>query len=265
MKKTFSAVTGIMLALMMLFVSCDGSGSGVPSANDIRTKSDLMASIPGVAVPPESGTKSPDEATVALVKSVLDKLNSDYKGEAYKELTGFREMKLGCWEGTSAKGYIFGETKFISADEMEQIINGKLTSNGKEIVFSNVKVKMNESTGSYSESGSATVNGKSVGVKEAMNFLPRDEESLKEYWSLDVSNYRSGTYSVFSGREPEEGYYKYSDGIVVLNITADGHKVQLKYTCPSDASSFRYNSDCSLKYVAIDGSFYDTAKIQESI
>ena len=32
MKKTFSAVTGIMLALMMLFVSCEQDGGDCPKS-----------------------------------------------------------------------------------------------------------------------------------------------------------------------------------------------------------------------------------------
>lgn len=262
MKKTFGTVTCIMLALMMLFVSCDGSSSGVPSSNEIRTKSELLASMPGVVVPPSNGLKTPDEATDSLVKSVLNKLNSDYDGEAFGEETGSTETNLVIFNDDSTNGYILLGIRDLSEYEFEQTINGRVTANGKEIVFDNFKMKMNDATGDYSESGSVTVNGKSVDFKYAMDLIPEDEKSMKEYWSLNVNNYRSGTYSVFSGREMQDNEYRYSDGIVVLDITADGHKVQLKYTCPSDASSFRYNSACKLDYVAVDGSFFDTAKIK---
>lgn len=260
MKKTFVAVTGIMLTLMMLFVSCDGSSSGVPSSNEIRTKSDLLASMPGVVIPPSNGLKNPDESTIALVKSVLNRLNSDYNGEAINEETGSTETNLVIYDDESTNGYILQGIRDLSETEFEQTINGRVTADGKEVVFNNFKMKMNNATEDYSESGSVTVNGKSVDFEYAMDLIPKDEKSMKEYWSLDVNNYRSGTYSVFSGREIQDNEYNYSDGIVVLDITADGHKVQLKYTCSSDASSFRYNSACKLDYVAVDGTFFDVAK-----
>ena len=260
MKKTFAAVTGIMLALMMLFVSCDGANSGVPSSNEIRTKSELLASMPGVVVPPSNGLKTPDEATATLVKSVLNRLNSDYNGEAISEETGSTETNLVIFNDESTNGYILLVIRDLSEYEFEQTINGRVTTDGKEVVFDNFKLKMNDATGGYSESGSVTVNGKSVDFEYAMNLIPQDEKSMKEYWSLDVNNYRSGTYSVFSGREIQDNEYNYSDGIVVLDITADSHKVQIKYTCPSDASSFKYNADCKLDYVAVDDTFFDAAK-----
>ena len=270
MKKTFSTVTVIMFALMMLFVSCDGANSGVPSEGapsikDIRTKSDLMASIPGVLIPPSSGTKNPDESIVSLVSSVLDRLNRDYNGESYKEETISSQMALFVYEGDSANGYVFGEAKYLSVDEYEAIYNGTVTSNGNVIVFDNAKYKGDTSTDQYPESGSVTVNGKSVSFEYAGNLLPEDSRAMKGEWTLNVNRYRSGTYSVFSGVEFQDNYHRYFDDIVVLDIATSGHMVQIKYTCPSKSSSFRYNSDCKLDYVAVDGSFYNIAKIKDAL
>ena len=235
----------------------------VPSTGDIRTKSDLLASISGVLTPPSSGFKDPDESTVSLVNSVLDRLNRDYDGKTHDNDSDDVYMGLGIFEGDSANGYLFCVIKYSSEDGDEETYNGKITSNGNVIVFDDAKYKKNVSIGNYSEGGSVTVNGKSVGFEYAMNLIPEDDNSVKEYWELCVDPYRSGTYSVFSGSERQNNILACSDSIVVLDIATNGHMVQIKYTCPSDVSSFRYGPDCKLDYVAVDGSFYNTAKFQK--
>ena len=237
----------------------------VSSTGDIRTKSDLLDSIPGVLVPPSNGLKDPDESTVSLVNSVLDRLNRDYDGKTYYNDSDDVYMGLVIFEGDSVNGYILSVIKYSSENGDEETYNGTVTSNGNVIVFDDAKYKENVSTGNYSESGSVTVNGKSVGFEYAMNLIPEDDNSVREYWELCVNPYRSGTYSVFSGNERQNNILACSDGIVVLDIATNGHMVQIKYTCPADASSFRYGPDCRLDYVAVDGSFYNTAKIKDAL
>ena len=159
----------------------------VSSTGDIRTKSDLLDSIPGVLVPPSNGLKDPDESTVSLVNSVLDRLNRDYDGKTYYNDSDDVYMGLVIFEGDSVNGYILSVIKYSSENGDEETYNGTVTSNGNVIVFDDAKYKENVSTGNYSESGSVTVNGKSVGFEYAMNLIPEDDNSVREYWELCVN------------------------------------------------------------------------------
>ena len=263
--KKITTLTVMLLALLLLAVSCNEPGAGIPDQSDIdtviKTKEQLMATIPGLVVPPAEGLKTPDADTKALIKSAFAQCNEDFdEGKAMgNTFTGMDLMLF----GNGASGFISSKWVNHGNDIQEEFQNVDVTINGTRIKVDNLHTKTNTVDGTETqESGTATVNGKEVTVEEAIKAYndatsnpPEGVSYTTTSYYVETTDYREGTWGFITGigYNPEPVQLGSS---MIMDIKVDGHRLQFKYT--NAEWNKRYEEGTTvIDYVAVDGVFYN--------
>ena len=263
--KRMTILTVMLLAMLLLAVSCSEPDANVPDqdaiANVIKTKEQLMATIPGLVVPPVAGLKSPDADTKTLVKSIFIQCNEDFDaGKAMgKTFVGSDLMLF----GNGASGFVY--SKWVNNNDgfQEEFQNADVTINDTRITISNLHTRTNTVEGTETqEGGTAKVNGKEVTIDEAIKAYSDATKNPPEGVSYntvsyyaETTDYRDGTWGFITGIKfnPEPVQL---DSSLILDIKVDGHRLQCKYT--NAEWSKRYEEGTSvIDYVAVDGVFYN--------
>ena len=263
--KKITTLTVMLLALLLLAVSCNEPGAGIPDQSDIdtviKTKEQLMATIPGLVVPPAEGLKTLDADTKALIKSAFAQYNEDF--DEGKEMGNtFTGMDLMLF-GNGASGFISSKWVNHGNDIQEEFQNVDVTINGTRIKVDNLYTKTNTVDGTpVQESGTATVNGKEVTVEEAIKAYndatsnpPEGVSYTTTSYYVETTDYREGTWGFITGigYNPEPVQLGSS---MIMDIKVDGHRLQFKYT--NAEWNKRYEEGTTvIDYVAVDGVFYN--------
>lgn len=255
----------MLLALVLLAVSCSEPDANIPDqdaiANVIKTKEQLMATIPGLVVPPAEGLKTPDADTKAFVKSAFAQCNEDFDaGKALgKTFVGSDLMLF----GNGASGFVY--SKWVNNNDgfQDEFQNADITINDTRIKIDNLHTRTNTVEGTETqEGGTAKVNGKDVTIEEAIkayNDATRNPPEGVSYttasYYTETTDYREGTWGFITGikYKPEPVQL---DSSLIMDIKVDGHRLQFKYTNPEWNKRYEEGTTV-IDYVAVDGVFYD--------
>lgn len=263
--KKITTLTVMLLAMLLVAVSCNEPGAGIPDQGDIdaviKTKEQLMATIPGLIVPPAEGLKTPDADTKALVKSTFAQCNEDFdEGKAMGDtFTGMDLMLF----GNGASGFISSKWVNHGNDIQEEFQNADVTVNSTRIKVDNLHTKTNIVDGTKTqESGTAKVNGKEVTIDEAIKVYndatsnpPEGVSYNTASYYAETTNYREGTWGFITGIEFKPEPIQ-QDSSLIMDIKIDGHRLQFKYT--NAEWNKRYEEGTTvIDYVAVDGIFYN--------
>ena len=263
--KKITTLTVMLLAMLLLAVSCNEPEAGIPDQSDIdaviKTKEQLMATIPGLVVPPAEGLKTPDADTKALIKSVFAQCNEDFdEGKAMGNTFIGSDLIL---FGNGASGFIYSKRVNHGNDIQEEFQNVDVTVNGTRITVDNLHTKTNTVDGTKTqESGTAKVNGKEVTIEEAIKAYndatgnpPEGVSYNTASYYAETTDYREGTWGFITGigYNPEPVQLGSS---MIMDIKVDGHRLQFKYT--NAEWNKRYEEGTTvIDYVAVDGVFYN--------
>ena len=263
--KRMTILTVMLLAMILLAVSCSEPDANIPDqdaiADVIKTKEQLMATIPGLVVPPAKGLKTPDADTKTLVKSAFAQCNEDFDaGKAMgKTFVGSDLMLF----GNGASGFV--HSKWVNNNDgfQEEFQNADVTVNGTRITVSNLHTKTNIVDGtSVQENGTATVNGKEVTIEEATKAYndatsnpPEGVSYATASYYAETTDYREGTWGFITGigYNPEPVQL---DSALILDIKVNGHRLQCKYTNAKWSKNYDEGTSV-IDYVAVDGVFYN--------
>ena len=255
----------MLLAMLLLAVSCSEPDANVPDqdaiANVIKTKEQLMATIPGLVVPPAEGLKTPDADTKTLVKSAFAQCNEDFDaGKALgKTFVGSDLMLF----GNGASGFVY--SKWVNNNDgfQDEFQNADITVNDTRIKIDNLHTRTNTVEGTETqEGGTAKVNGKEVTIEEAIKAYsdatknpPEGVSYTTVSYYTETTDYREGTWGFITGikYKPEPVQL---DSSLIMDIKVDGHRLQFKYTNPEWNKRYEEGTTV-IDYVAVDGVFYD--------
>lgn len=263
--KKITTMTVMLLAMLLLAVSCNEPGASVPDQNDIasviKTKEQLLATMPGLVVPPTEGLKTPDADTKAFVKSAFAQCNEDFdEGKAMGNTFIGSDLML---FGNGASGFLYSKWVNHNDDSMEQFQNADVTIKDTRITISNLHIKSNPIEGtSVQKSGTATVNGREVSVEEAIKAFndatsnpPEGVAYNTASYYAETTDYREGTWGFISGTEFNPDPVQLNSSII-MDIKINGHRLQFKYTNPEWNKRYEEGKTV-IDYVAIDGVFYN--------